>query len=744
MPDPTLVVRVAGDLKELKANLAEGVNQIETYKGALKSAAAAFDGTRIVQQASAAAAAIANAGGVTALTAVEMTKANAIFTAAADKLQLMGKGSTYAAQQFTELAAATKQTHTATVDWSDVLGKASGLLATFGITASVGAMVHLATVILEDASALQSMHDKTEISVEGLQAMRIAGDATNTTLESMVAAVNMLQKRLGGDDESANRALLDLGISLSRFRELDGAQQMATLSNAIKQIHDPLRIAHDLSELFGKQWADQLPVLKRGFGELTDGSRQMSAGTVQALDEAGIALGRFWRAVKTNLGEALADVLTLSLSDLRQLNSEIQKLPAAADGEQMKNFWGAVVPPGLPKDLDAITAALTKQVEAQIAVNKAMIELDSVGNGWKGTLDQINGAVVEAVKFYLQAGVEQDKLATAYGLTAAQVKAAELALRDETAALALEVRQVADASTRWAAYSQLKMSLSGTTTQRIIADVDLWVQHEIESHVKAKTDTADFYAWVDLMRTLQIQKETQDRLLSAANSRESLIKRREEAEEWFRFVMEHTSSFTNADIAEAIKRKDVATDEWTHWGAVSSTALDKTTAKIKETTTAAEQLNKLLASSVAVDIYNFEQMVNSVNTQTAPTHLIDNTRHDLSVGAAEALAKLGWSFEQIVATLVHNAPPPLHPGPRIPGFAGGVENFGGGWAMVGERGPELAHLPRGTDIYPSGSGPSGGAAPLTIQLVVDGSVLAQVVSHHQTIEMKQRRQFPAN
>jgi minor tail protein len=37
--------------------------------------------------------------------------------------------------------------------------------------------------------------------------------------------------------------------------------------------------------------------------------------------------------------------------------------------------------------------------------------------------------------------------------------------------------------------------------------------------------------------------------------------------------------------------------------------------------------------------------------------------------------------------------------PTIPHFAGGVTNFGGGMAMLGENGPELAYLPQGTNVY---------------------------------------------
>ncbi len=37
--------------------------------------------------------------------------------------------------------------------------------------------------------------------------------------------------------------------------------------------------------------------------------------------------------------------------------------------------------------------------------------------------------------------------------------------------------------------------------------------------------------------------------------------------------------------------------------------------------------------------------------------------------------------------------------PNLPYLAKGVENFAGGWAVVGERGPELTYLPKGTSVY---------------------------------------------
>ena len=89
---------------------------------------------------------------------------------------------------------------------------------------------------------------------------------------------------------------------------------------------------------------------------------------------------------------------------------------------------------------------------AKIAAEEAkwaliMAELNSAGGTWGQTLDGINGSVVEAVKFYLQAGVAQGTLATAYALTSTQVKAVASALADELAAgkILAEFRTIAGA-----------------------------------------------------------------------------------------------------------------------------------------------------------------------------------------------------------------------------------------------------------------------------------------------------------
>ena len=68
-------------------------------------------------------------------------------------------------------------------------------------------------------------------------------------------------------------------------------------------------------------------------------------------------------------------------------------------------------------------AGVKDNATADEKLKEAMVELNSAGGTLQGTLDTMNGATVEAVKHYLDMGVSQSALQTAYGLTATQVKA---------------------------------------------------------------------------------------------------------------------------------------------------------------------------------------------------------------------------------------------------------------------------------------------------------------------------------
>lgn len=59
--------------------------------------------------------------------------------------------------------------------------------------------------------------------------------------------------------------------------------------------------------------------------------------------------------------------------------------------------------------------------------------------------------------------------------------------------------------------------------------------------------------------------------------------------------------------------------------------------------------------------------------------------------------------------------------PQLPGFAEGTSNYPGGWGIVGEEGPELVKLPRGSEILPADATAAMGGG-VTVYANVNGKV----------------------
>jgi len=60
-------------------------------------------------------------------------------------------------------------------------------------------------------------------------------------------------------------------------------------------------------------------------------------------------------------------------------------------------------------------------------------------------------------------------------------------------------------------------------------------------------------------------------------------------------------------------------------------------------------------------------------------------------------------------------------GTSVPKFANGTQNAPGGMAWVGERGPELVNLPRGSQVIPAHRAQSMGGGGVTINVDARGS-----------------------
>ncbi len=123
------------------------------------------------------------------------------------------------------------------------------------------------------------------------------------------------------------------------------------------------------------------------------------------------------------------------------------------------------------------------------------------------------------------------------------------------------------------------------------------------------------------------------------------------------------------------------------WEADQQTAVGGFLSALKEISAAGRDFasqTKSLTTSMANDIN--ETLLNMLTSNKSARQLLKGLGADLAKKAAGAALGIGES------SLLH----------LIPGFATGVDNFGGGPAWVGENGPELLNLPRGASVTPNG------------------------------------------
>jgi hypothetical protein len=178
------------------------------------------------------------------------------------------------------------------------------------------------------------------------------------------------------------------------------------------------------------------------------------------------------------------------------------------------------------------------------------------------------------------------------------------------------------------------------------------------------------------------------------------------------------------DEAETAKTLAAETEALAKAHADELLEMDKATAARKQATV---ELQKQTAAVEALKRANRElggSTEFNLGTDAGRAQVPEDIRQWLHVGySLEQAARLAYSLK--MGFDVSRDPLFAQKGPRVPGFAGGVENFAGGMALVGERGPELVNLPRGSDVIPMGG---GGGIVYNFYLVDNTENLARKVS----------------
>lgn len=262
--------------------------------------------------------------------------------------------------------------------FDDVKAGAMKLAGAFGIAFSIGAVVNFGKALIAAADELTKLQDKTGIGVEALQRFQIAGDDAGNTLDDLTGAIIKMVDKLYSGDKSAVSALTKLGIAIEDIQRLSPDQQFIAISDAIRRIQDPAEQVNIAIDLFGKQGANILPTLKRGFDDLKDSTVGMSADTVRTLDEAGDAWDRYFRKAKGVAGSGLALLFNAIFDPIgaKQWSTALDLATAAAERAAPK--MKAMAVPGLPADLKDIEAGFDADARAIKDLETILSNMDTV------------------------------------------------------------------------------------------------------------------------------------------------------------------------------------------------------------------------------------------------------------------------------------------------------------------------------------------------------------------------------
>lgn len=201
----------------------------------------------------------------------------------------------------------------------------------------------------------------------------------------------------------------------------------------------------------------------------------------------------------------------------------------------------------------------------------ALTGLLSIGKDYHATLDAIDGETVEAIKYYLQQGESVEHLATVYKLTAEQIKAVQLAMRDEQAQAKLEEEQLKTAAKLWNDYFATVEEGENKSLGGRLHNIDVWLAKQSEALKLNNKWSQDAQNALDSIAAEKTEKEITRTLESDKRNKEYWDKRLLEAQTTYEQMEAHSSRFTAQQIDDAGKALLAAQDDLSKWETAANT-----------------------------------------------------------------------------------------------------------------------------------------------------------------------------
>lgn len=420
-----------------------------------------------------------------------------------------------------------------------------------------------------------------------------------------------------------------------------------------------------------------------------------------------------WSLIKTTI-LGVETVLLAVGTGITVVAAKVLELAASAPGagDGLKAMAASA------RDSAEVMKALTASVAAEsLEASKGIVghsEFDKTLDNLGGSLFQVKDAMEAASGAARGLTADEKAAADAANITAKNQKILAEASKkwqiDKDAADKLAIKTSQSLTALRAEDTKVLVMMSGTTRDAQIADVKAWEAAQIEANHAAGITSKEVYD--------EIAKTAHDKLAAVgvdwafleANSLEGLRALAQNQRDTLSEMQTGTRTFSRDVLQEQIEKTRDAEDaargmgkawkdaqEATRQASLArQKAIDEELVKTRELA----KLNREMGASMEVTAANFAQF--TAPKDISKTGLLNLLRQGFSVQNAIDILRAAARGQAVDISKW----PEEARGPRVPGFAGGVQNFGGGLALVGERGPEIVDLPGGSSVIPHGIGSS--------------------------------------
>jgi hypothetical protein len=590
-----------------------------------------------------------------------------------------------------------------------------------GVVTGLGVAVYQLTVHSAEVGArFQDISEKTGMSVPAVSRLSVAMQAMGGDMGTVSNAVFKLGQGIAQGSEEMEKGLGRLGLSVDAVKATRIDDWLAVVAEHFAATGSQAQRNAALVEMWGKQGRDLGPVLLKlnealqQTASITPWTEAQAAaaeklelqlGTIKVKAEAvaiafgSVFIGPISTAIEwvSKLGNAYDDVdkkthgwlsTAINLTNSGNLIGQaydtatagvstfvtgvgdlppVAKMSTAELDHMSQSLKNLEIQPktlsiqGQTKAIDELNAQYQKIIAAAEHWAGVMAELNTAGGNVQATIDTIDGTIVEALKYYLAAGVSQHTLAEAYALTATQVKAVDTAMKAELETAKVLSDFVSKSHEMAMKRSNDEIAANNKRAQAVDAAVikEVNAQGQLNAAYKAQeTPIEVLNQKLDQLHAQKVEGISQ-------SAQEQLL-----MDEYQKKLYDEALAQDRANAERAKKIQD----------------LEKEKQKYEEVTTAMETYQggiKLPGSSTETAFgQNYLTSPSGARVPLGPHGELPDNWYELYSGKS--------SFSQTINSL--------------PRFAGGGSMSAGMAAIVGERGPELFVPTSAGAIVPQGMG----------------------------------------